>query len=44
MLEDVEKELLKWFKKARDSNIPLSSALVREESREICISNDVLMF
>lgn len=41
MLEDVEKELLKWFKKARDSNIPLSGALVREKAREICISNGV---
>ncbi|XP_060867267.1 tigger transposable element-derived protein 6-like [Metopolophium dirhodum] len=41
MLEDVEKELLKWFKKARDSNIPLSGALVREKAKEICTSNGV---
>jgi len=39
MLEDVEQELLKWFKKARDSNIPLLGALVWE----ICISNGGLM-
>jgi len=42
MLEDVEKELLNWFKKARDSNIPLSGVLVREKAREICISTGVL--
>lgn len=41
MLEDVEKELLKWFKKAKDSNIPLSGALVREKAKEICFSNGV---
>jgi hypothetical protein len=41
MLEDVEKEFLKWFKKARDSNIPLSSTFVREKARKICISNGV---
>lgn len=41
MLEDVEQELLKWFKKARDSNTPLSGALVREKAKEICISNGV---
>ncbi|KAL4091479.1 hypothetical protein QTP88_026166 [Uroleucon formosanum] len=41
MLEDVEKELLKWFKEARDSNIPLSGALVREKAKEICTSNGV---
>ncbi|VVC34844.1 DNA binding HTH domain, Psq-type,Homeobox domain-like,HTH CenpB-type DNA-binding domain,DDE superfamily [Cinara cedri] len=41
MLQDVEKELLKWFKKARDSNIPLSDALVREKAKEICIFNGV---
>jgi len=39
--EDVEQELLKWFKKARYPNIPLWGALVREKSREICISNGV---
>lgn len=39
MLEDVEQELLKWFEKARDSNISLSGALVWEKTREICISN-----
>jgi len=41
MRENVEKDLLKWFKKARDSNIPLSDALVREKAREICNSNGV---
>jgi len=41
MLEDVEQELLKWFKKARDSNIPLSGALVRKKARKICISNGI---
>ena len=30
-----------WFRNARDSNIPLSGALLREKAREICISNDV---
>jgi len=41
MLDDVEQELLKWFKKARDSKIPLSGALVREKAMKICISNGV---
>jgi len=41
MLEDVEKKFLKWFKKASDSNIPMSGALVREKARETCISNGV---
>jgi len=33
MLEDVEQELLKHFKKARDSNILLLGALVRKKQR-----------
>lgn len=32
---------MKWFKKATDSNIPLSVALVREKVRKNCISNNV---
>ncbi|UYV82343.1 hypothetical protein LAZ67_21001753, partial [Cordylochernes scorpioides] len=36
--QDVEDELLKWFKKSRQNNISVSGALVKEKAKEISVS------
>ncbi|UYV72368.1 hypothetical protein LAZ67_9002823 [Cordylochernes scorpioides] len=42
--QDVEDELLKWFKKSRQNNIPVSGALVKEKAKEISVSLGVENF